>query len=197
MSGRNIFIGVVVILLVAGAFIMNADKKSASPPQTAEPEESNMTEMNEPVEQTMNDAQLQEGSTAKDFELKTLRGDSLQLSENNGKPTLINFWASWCPPCKEEMPHLQQAYETYGNKVNFFMVDLLFNDHLDNVKTYIDSNEFTFPVLLDETGDVLMDYQVVVIPTTFIVDENGVITHKVMGPMTMDRINTMMKEITS
>ncbi len=195
--GKHILIGVLVALLLAGAFYMNADKKEEETvPIQQETKQTN--EDAEPVQTQEDRPQIQEkGSVAKDFELKTLSGDKLQLHTDDGKPTLVNFWASWCPPCKKEMPDIQKAYEKYGKEVNFFMVDLTFNDSLDKMTEYIEENNFTFPVLLDETGDVTMDYQVAVVPTTFIVDENHVITHKIMGPMTMQQIETIMNEITS
>lgn len=194
---RNILIGAVVLLLVVIAFFLNTDKekKEASPPPE-NPAQIDQSVADEPVSKTKSEP-IEEGATAIDFELETRTGDTLRLYNNDGKPTLINFWASWCPPCKKEMPDLQKAYEIYGDKVNFFMVDLTFNDNLEKMNEYIEENGFTFPVLLDKTGDVTMDYQVMVIPTTYFVDADNVITHKVMGPMTTEQIESIMNEITN
>lgn len=189
---RNLFIGIIIFVLIVGAFYMNRDnekQEDSSPP-------ANTTNTETPTTETKNEA-LQEGAQAIDFELETRSGDTLRLYDNGGKPTLINFWASWCPPCKEEMPHIQKAYEAYGDKVNFFMVDLTFNDNLEKMNEYIEENGFTFPVLLDKTGDVMMDYEVMVIPTTYFVNADNIITHKVMGPMTTEHIQSIMDEITN
>ena len=194
---RNILVGFVVVLFVVGAIFMNTDKeKEASlPPENTTQLDESGTDEPEPITQTKSEP-LQEGATAIDFELETRTGDTLRLYNHDGKPTLINFWASWCPPCKKEMPDIQKAYEKYGDEVNFFMVDLTFNDDIDAMNEYIEENQFTFPVLLDKTGDVMMDYQVMVIPTTYFVDANHVISHKVMGPMTSEHIQSIMDEIT-
>ena len=189
---RNLFIGIIIFVLIVGAFYMNRDnekQEDSSPP-------ANTTNTETPTTETKNEA-LQEGAQAIDFELETRSGDTLRLYDNGGKPTLINFWASWCPPCKEEMPHIQKAYEAYGDKVNFFMVDLTFNDNLEKMNEYIEENGFTFPVLLDKTGDVMMDYEVMVIPTTYFVNADNIITHTVMGPMTTEHIQSIMDEITN
>lgn len=196
---RDILIGSVIAILIAGVIFMNIDndeeKETSPPPNTTSTQQDTSVANESPT--ASKDGPLQKGATAIDFELETRDGNSLQLFENDGKPTLINFWASWCPPCKKEMPDLQKAYETYGEEVNFFMVDLTFNDDLEKMNDYIEENGFTFPVLLDETGDVAMDYEVMVIPTTYFVDTDNVITHKVMGPMTAEQIESTMHEITN
>ena len=94
------------------------------------------------------------------------------------------------------MPHLQEAYEQYGEQVNFHMVDLAFNDDFDNMSQYIEENGYTFPIPLDETGDVATTYQAVAIPTTFVVDEKGIITHRIQGAMTEQQIRDIMEELT-
>lgn len=193
---RNLLIGFVILLLVAGAIFMNTDKEKETSPPPENTAQIDRPVADEPATQTKSEP-LQEGATAIDFELETRTGDTLRLYNNDGKPTLINFWASWCPPCKKEMPDIQKAYENYGEEVNFFMVNLTFNDNLEKMNEYIEENEFTFPVLLDKTGDVMKDYGVMVIPTTYFVDADNVITHKVMGPMTTEQIQTIIDVITS
>ncbi|AQS55724.1 TlpA family protein disulfide reductase [Novibacillus thermophilus] len=182
MRGKNVWVGIVIILLIVGAVFMNQSREGQQ--QTAK------------VVEPDRDVKPQEGFAAPDFTLQSLSGETVQLYENNGKPSLINFWASWCPPCKVEMPDLQEAYDTYGDQVNFLMVDLTFNDDLDEMTQYIESNSFTFPVLLDETGDTASQYQVVAIPSTYIVDKNGIIVSKVQGAMSREQIQDTMKRLT-
>lgn len=189
MRWRNAIVGLVIVLLVVGAFIVN--QKGAE-----EPEKEVAVHEGEPI-QPDRDVKVQEGFAAPDFELETLEGERYRLYENNGKPTLVNFWASWCPPCKVEMPHLQKAYEEYGDRVNFLMVDLAFNDDVEAMSQYIEENGYTFPVPLDETGEVAMDqYQAIAIPTTVIVDEEGIITHHIRGAMSEQQIQAIMEEMT-
>lgn len=189
MRLRNIIVGLVIILLITGAVVMN--QKDGKEQETG----GDQIQSNVPIEPDR-DAKPQEGFAAPDFELQTLTGETVRLYENNGKPSLINFWASWCPPCKVEMPYLQEAYEEYGDDINFLMVDLTFNDNLDTMTAYIEENGFTFPIPLDETGDVSTEYETIAIPTTFIVDENGIIVHRVQGAMSEQQIQSFMKEMT-
>src|SRR5690625_3123196 len=101
MRGKNVWVGIVIILLIVGAVFMNQSREGQQQTATAvEPDR---------------DVKPQEGFAAPDFTLQSLSGETVQLYENNGKPSLINFWASWCPPCKVEMPDLQEAYDTYGD----------------------------------------------------------------------------------
>ncbi|AQS57610.1 hypothetical protein B0W44_15485 [Novibacillus thermophilus] len=188
MRWRNVLFGFIILLLVVGAVVVN----QTGDEETAGQEEQQSTEPIQPDR----DVKPQEGFAAPDFELETLAGDTVRLYENNGKPSLINFWASWCPPCKVEMPHLQEAYDQYGDDVNFHMVDLAFNDNFDNMTQYIEENNYTFPVPLDETGDVAMTYQAAAIPTTFIVDAEGIITHRIQGAMTEQQIQAIMDDLT-
>lgn len=187
---RNVLIGLAIVLLAVGAIVYNlsggADKN-----ETATGQEKGVTGPIKPDR----DVKPEEGFAAPDFTLETLSGERMHLYENGGKPSLVNFWASWCPPCKVEMPHMQEAYEKYGDRVNFYMVDLAFNDYLDGMKTYVEENKFTFPILLDETGDVAADYQILPIPTTFIVDGKGVIVRKFQGAMTRDQIMDVLKQV--
>lgn len=188
MRWRNVLFGLAILLLVVGAVVVNQSKEEETAGEKRQ-------EAVGPI-QPDRDVKQQEGFAAPDFELETLSGETVRLYENNGKPSLINFWASWCPPCKVEMPHLQEAYEQYGEQVNFHMVDLAFNDDFDNMSQYIEENGYTFPIPLDETGDVATTYQAVAIPTTFVVDEKGIITHRIQGAMTEQQIRDIMEELT-
>lgn len=190
MRMRNVLIGLAIVLLAVGAIVYNLSG-SADKNETATGQEKAVTGPIKPDR----DVKPEEGFAAPDFTLETLSGESMRLYENGGKPSLVNFWASWCPPCKLEMPHIQEAYEKYGDRVNFLMVDLTFNDYFDGMKKYVEENKYTFPVLLDETGDVAADYQILPIPTTFIVDEKGVIVRKFQGAMTRDQIMDAIRKV--
>src|SRR5690606_1004353 len=191
---RNFFVGTLIFVIIIGAFYINKDDEQASSSLATNESITSNVQSTTPKSKI---APLKEGEQAIDFELQTLTGDTMRLFHNDGKPTLINFWASWCPPCKKEMPDLQDAYEKYGDEVNFFMVNLSFNDDLDNMNAYIEENRFTFPILLDKTGNVLKDYEVIAIPTTYIVNKDNIITHKITGPMSKDTIQSIINEITS
>ncbi|SEN07965.1 TlpA family protein disulfide reductase [Lihuaxuella thermophila] len=144
----------------------------------------------------------EKGYCAPNFTLQTMDGNRVELYKNDGKPSVINFWASWCEPCRKEMPDFQQAYEKYKGRVNFLMVnETAMEEDEEAVYHFLKENRFTFPVLLDRlTADqktVGMDqYGVLGVPMTFVVDANGVITHKKIGMMTEGEIEQLMQAIT-
>ncbi|MBI4550881.1 MAG: redoxin domain-containing protein [Candidatus Latescibacteria bacterium] len=112
---------------------------------------------------------------APDFEVETLTGEKVKLSSLKGKVVVVNFWATWCAPCREEMPKLQQTYEAYRGKDVAFLVASVDRER-ENVKPYIDENRYTFPVYY--AGPSAELYQVDFIPTTFIIDKQGMIQFK-------------------
>lgn len=133
---------------------------------------------------------------APNFTLKTIAGQKVELYKTEGKPTIINFWASWCGPCKHEMPLLEKAYQKYHDRVNFRMVNQTSQDSLSNIKLFMKQNHYTFPVILDpESSDdttVGTDkYQLVGIPTTFVIDATGKITHKIVGEMSQKELQSI------
>ena len=98
-----------------------------------------------------------------------------------GKPTVINFWASWCPPCIEEMPALQSVYAKHRQEINFLAVNS--REDKNTVHLFASVHGLTFPILLDTDGQVNEMYQVRGIPATFIVDANGVIVNRHVGSL--------------
>jgi len=134
---------------------------------------------------------------APDFTLKTLDGDEISLSQFRGQPVLINFWASWCGPCRREMPDLVRAYETH--KADGFVIlgiNLTFQDSIPEVQAFVDEFKMTFPVLLDETGDVALNlYQLRGLPMSIFVDRNGLIERLQIGAMTGEQIGEFVGDI--
>lgn len=139
----------------------------------------------------------QVGKPAPDFSLKTIDGKLMKLSDLRGKAVLINLWASWCPPCQYEMPGIQAAYEKYKNKGLVVLgIDFAVQDHLEDVKAFIQEFNLTFPILLDETGDVSVDlYGMRGLPTSYFIDPGGVIQRIQIGPMLPDKIDEYLTEI--
>lgn len=138
---------------------------------------------------------LSVGDTAPDFALKTLDDEQIRLSQLRGKPVMINFWATWCPPCRQEMPELEKFYETHKQHVELLSVHLTSQDRRDKVGPFIQQYSLTFPVVLDEKGKILKLYNIQTIPTTYILDGNGVIRKKVIGPMTYKQMQEIMNQI--
>ena len=120
------------------------------------------------------------GSKAPDFELYDLDGDVHKLSEYKGSPVFLNFWATWCGPCRGEMPHLEDVYEEWKDDgLTFFAVNI--GESSTDVISFLDYFGFTMPVLLDSAKTVSRRYGVSGIPTTYFIDEDGIIQNKVVG----------------
>lgn len=133
---------------------------------------------------------LDVGLKAPNFELENLHGEKVQLSDFKGKKVMINFWATWCPPCKAEMPDMQKFYEQYGDQVTILAINI---DPEYDVKGFVQQMNISFPILLDDQDKVSSAYKILTIPTTFIIDEKGIIQYKQLSAMSFD----MMKKITA
>jgi peroxiredoxin len=142
-------------------------------------------------------SELAVGQPAPDFTLKTLDGGEASLSKFRGRPVLINFWASWCPPCRLEMPDLVRAYEAHQDDGFVILaINLTFQDSLQEAQRFADEFNMSFPVLLDETGEVTTAlYRLYGLPTSVFVDRNGMISHIQIGPMTGAQIDEWVGEI--
>lgn len=127
------------------------------------------------------------GNLPPDFELSTLSGESVKLSDLHGKKVILNFWASWCGPCKAEMPHMEKYYENNKDAANveIIAVNLTTSERsgLKGIEEFVHEYGLTFPILLDKEGIVGQEYRIITIPTTFLLRTNGTIAHKITGPM--------------
>ncbi|WP_233190979.1 peroxiredoxin [Sporosarcina sp. P19] len=141
---------------------------------------------------------LAKGDLAPDFELTTLSGDTVKLSDYRGKTVMLNFWASWCPPCRSEMPHMENYYT--DNKESDDMEILAVNmtktekNKVESAKEFVDEYNLTFPILLDKDSEVMKMYQIKVYPTSYIINKDGVITDKVMLPLDDTMIKQLIEE---
>ena len=122
------------------------------------------------------------GFLAPDFSLQTLQGDALGLPDLQGRPLIINVWASWCTPCKAEMPALERVYQRYRDQgLVVLAVNATNQDSVAAASTFVQDHGLTFPVLLDLDGSVTRLYQVSAFPSSFFVDRQGVIREVVIG----------------
>ncbi|KDE48575.1 cytochrome C biogenesis protein [Geobacillus sp. CAMR12739] len=137
------------------------------------------------------------GEIAPDFELRSITGDNIQLSDLRGKTVILNFWATWCPPCRAEMPEMQKFYENNkNNNVEILAVNLTNSERgPDAVSDFVEAKGITFKVVLDEQGDIGNLYGAITIPTSYIIDKNGVIRNKYVGPMSYETMDRMISEI--
>jgi cytochrome c biogenesis protein CcmG/thiol:disulfide interchange protein DsbE len=127
-------------------------------------------------------ASPQKGFLAPDFSLQTSDGETIRLSELRGRPVLLNIWASWCTPCKAEMPALQRTYQTYVSQ-GFVILGINAANQDDSAQaiSFAAAQGLTFPILLDASGEVSRAYQVRALPSSFFINSQGVIQDIVVG----------------
>lgn len=122
------------------------------------------------------------GNPAPDFALQDLQGRTVRLSDLRGRPVLINFWATWCGPCRKEMPELQRFYARYGDQMELLGVDLA--EPRERVEAFVRQGGYGWTFVLDSSGRVAEQYLVMGLPTSFFVDAEGIVRARHIGPMT-------------
>ncbi len=120
------------------------------------------------------------GQSAPDFALKSATGDNLRLSEYRGEVVMINFWATWCGPCRQEMPHLEDLYNRY-QRVGFNLLGVNIDDDSRRAMQMVKELGVTFPVLFDEKKEVSKLYSVEAMPVTLLLDRSGTVRHVHLG----------------
>ncbi|XIH35918.1 thiol-disulfide oxidoreductase (plasmid) [Cytobacillus firmus] len=188
--------------MLVGIFIVNVFQEVRKNKENARELEENITQIAS-VEGSIapNSEGLSEGDAPPDFELKTLEGKTIRLSDYKGKKVILNFWASWCPPCKAEMPHMETYYKTNAKKQNIEIIAVNLtnlergSNKLEQVKNFVKDYRLTFQIPLDENGDVGRTYQTLSIPTSYMIDSNGLINKKIIGPMDGEMIEKLVKEM--
>lgn len=132
---------------------------------------------------------LSVGLKAPDFELENLAGEKIKLSDFQGKKVMLNFWATWCPPCKAEIPDMQKFHLEEGEDIIILAVNI---DPENDVAGFAKQMGVTFPVLLDKKNNVNKTYQIISIPTSYFIDEQGLIQNKHIGAMNIKTMREFM-----
>lgn len=138
---------------------------------------------------------LRAGEIAPDFELLDHRGNSHRLRDFRGKPVLLNFWASWCTPCRMEMKDLVESSHLYQDKVQFFGVNLADRDAPSVSQAFLKKFKVGYPNVLDLEGKVADQYQVLVIPTSVLLDAQGRVVQRVQGPLSNEAIDRLFQSV--
>jgi len=124
----------------------------------------------------------QTGDAAPDFQIENLQGNTVSLRSLRGRPVMLNFWATWCPPCRGEMPLIQQIYEEWtGKPPSVVVLTIDIGESKSTVEEYLRSENLNLPVLLDINRDVAEMYRITGIPTTYFIDAEGTIREIKVG----------------
>ena len=185
-----ILIVVVVGMLGYAVFdFWNSNKESADQFETVdegqemENENENENESNAGTEELT--IGLNVGNQAPDFELETLTGENVKLSDFRGKRVMINFWATWCPPCRAEMPDMEKFY--HDKDVVVLAVNLTDTESsIDGIEDFTEEYNLTFPILMDTNLDVATLYGIQPLPTSYLVDSNGIVSNMAFGALNYD-----------
>lgn len=173
---------VLVAVIALAAVLYNTldigSKPGLVPMNNGESEEegsSGITETEENAELPEEVPEEEEIPLAPDFTVEDLDGNKYKLSDFRGKPVIVNFWASWCGPCKMEMPDFEELYKEYGDKINFLMVNMTDGNQetKDKASKHISDNGYTFPVYYDTETEAAYAYGVSSIPATYFIDSEG------------------------
>ena len=136
---------------------------------------------------------LAQGMTMPNVKVETNKGVTFDLSKSK-KPVLINFWATWCPPCRIEMPGLQNLYEEFGDKVDFVMINL--GETKDTIQDFLVENEvYTFRIGYDEANSYGMKFSIIGIPTTCIVGRDKILKNYIIGAREEDQFKEYLEEV--
>ena len=177
----------VLVVLIGGAYMLygrlsadaQPDNLSAqAPPPTQTPEETGAPQDSAAPEETEPPK-----VEAPDFTVENADGEEVKLSDYVGKPIVLNFWASWCSPCKSEMPEFNAAWEELEGEVQFLMVNMTdgARETVESAREYVEGEGFTFPVLFDTKSEAAIAYSAYSLPTTYFIDAEGYVTARAVG----------------
>ncbi|OZV10913.1 alkyl hydroperoxide reductase [Tissierella sp. P1] len=189
---KKILLMILVLAIVGAGCSKSSPEKSNENIEEQSPEDIVTEENTETAGEVAEEFDIAVGKESPDFTLKNLDGEEVSLSDYRGKIVLINFWATWCTWCDKEMPDLQKLDDENDDLV-VLAVDVM--EKQDVVKEYIDNGKYDFEVVLDEDGEIARTYLVSGFPTSYFVDEEGVLLGGVPRAMTYEEMTSVLESI--
>ena len=126
------------------------------------------------------------GSAVPDIELIDSNHNKIRISELKGSVLFINFWATWCAPCIEELPSIETLFRNFSNNPRFQVITILYKDDTQRALIYMKENGYTFPVYLNPDDSAATLFKITGVPETYIIDKQGILRNKIIGPEQWD-----------
>lgn len=189
-----------VIMLVTGGMKLNDQIKIQSNKDSQNTQSTENTQNNETLDKEENKEEEKEKIAPIDFTLVDQYGISHKLSDYKGKTVFLNFWATWCPPCRAEMPHMEELYQEYNQNQDDVVILGVASPNLGNekdieyIKNFLTEEGHTFPVVFDENVHLVEQYGINAFPSTFIINEEGYITRYIPGAMDKKTMKYLIEE---
>lgn len=190
MNKKNTLLLVLIVLIIGGAYATYSSLSANAP--TSDIPQNNSTEENTEEQKT---------NTAPDFTVSDINGNTVSLKDFENQPVIINFWASWCPPCREEMSHFQEAYDTYSEKgVKFFMINATDGERetIETAAEYFNENNYTMDIYFDTKDNdfsASRSYGIRSLPSTFFINKDGSISDYKIGSLDKDTLFSAIENI--
>ena len=194
MDKKKLIIGLLAfVLLIGGASVLYSQlSKDFAPGDIVEDETQGQVSDGQAADGggtagSSEEESVPEPQPAPDFTMVDAAGNSVKLSDHFGKPIVLNFWASWCGPCKSEMPDFEEVYQAQGDDIQFLMVNVTGGrETLESAKAFIEESGYTFPVFFDTEAEGAMTYGTYSIPMTFFINSDGNLVAYVQGMTSAD-----------
>ena len=192
-------IGGVVLILMGVLMLTGTVNRLSGSLAALTPTEQTQEEPEQPMQPQEPEQPEEETFPAIDFTLTDQYGQIHRLSDYRGKVVFLNFWATWCPPCREEMPYIQNLYEKYAGGEDVVILGVAGPGAVDDkdlagVTAFLEEKGYTYPVAMDETGEVFGQYGVNALPTTFMIDRNGNVLGYVPGGMSQETMQSIIDQ---
>lgn len=193
---KSIILVIIIILLFVAVFFGYRYLSEQYAPAPLVPESSGSEPQSNEAQSGGSESSAPEVSQTADFTVTNAAGETVKLSDNFGKPIVVNFWASWCGYCKMEFPDFEEAYKTYGDDVVFMMVNTG-DDSIDSAVSFADKNSYTFPVYFDGEASASNAYSISGIPVTLFINADGSLYSKNIGMLSAEKITEGLEAITA